>query len=456
MASQGPDAGIRRSTPAVTMGGSDERSDEPFVFPGLFLVGERAKLDGEFGLPLASMASGTGGMGVFWGGSCPRPTGSERNPFVPPDELDAAYDDAEALLAVSKDLHSGDELLAALGKVVGEEFDGDDPLGAPVGYMPVAAQHQGSRVRTTGTGAVLGDVPSKVPGFELRPETLCRRIVVEAGVAVGAELESRASGKRYQIDADHVVVCADSLRTPQLLWASGIRPPALGHHLNDHLQIHAVALLDGAYVLPEPEPEPAAGVEITALDRVRPPTMGSVLVPYVDEVRPMQGQLIPLSKIGVGLSYFEGLDEATLRSLALLAWYGAKDVRFEDRIEFSDDEVDHYGMPAMTIHYDLTAKDRATVELMRANLARAAGLVGTLVTEPELAPGGSSLHYQGTVRMGVVDDGTSVCDPHHRVWGVENLYVGGNGVIPTSTAANPTLTTVALASRAAARLARSL
>ena len=58
--------------------------------------------------------------------------------------------------------------------------------------------------------------------------------------------------------------------------------------------------------------------------------------------------------------------------------------------------------------------------------------------------------------MGPVDDGNSVCDRHSRVWGTENLYVAGNGVIPTSTACNPTLTSVALAVIGARELAGQL
>jgi choline dehydrogenase-like flavoprotein len=58
--------------------------------------------------------------------------------------------------------------------------------------------------------------------------------------------------------------------------------------------------------------------------------------------------------------------------------------------------------------------------------------------------------------MGASDDGESVCDSYCRVWEINNLYVGGNGVIPTSTAANPPVTNVALAYRAATQLAATL
>jgi len=442
LASQGPDTGFVRPPLGAQATGRDARG-EPFIWPGLFLLGERARVEGEDGLPAASMSSGVGGMGVYWSGSCPRPNATERIPFIPDDEFESLYARAEKLLRVNKGLQDGDDLLSALRDAIGAEFDADGPDVAPVGFMPVAVSRVADRLRATGTEAILGPLANGSPAFELRPDTLVRRVLLDDSAAIGAELQTRTNGVAYEVRARRVVVCGDSLRTPQLLFASGLRPGALGHRLNDHFQMAAFVKLHDEYMRDLPAPGERAAV-------------GSVLIPF-SPGRPMQGQVAPLSRTGsrslIGDGPFAGMP---LGQIAILAWYAAKDIQHRDAVEFSETERDFYGMPAMTIRYTITDADRETLALQRTNLERSAKVVGELLTEPASAPGGSSLHYQGTVRMGLADDDESVCDPHARVWGVDHLYVGGNGLIPTATAANPTLTNVALAVRAGERLAAEL
>ena len=51
------------------------------------------------------------------------------------------------------------------------------------------------------------------------------------------------------------------------------------------------------------------------------------------------------------------------------------------------------------------------------------------------------------------DEATSVTGPDGRVHGIGNLWVAGSSLFPTGGWANPTLTIVALALRAADRIA---
>jgi choline dehydrogenase-like flavoprotein len=147
-------------------------------------------------------------------------------------------------------------------------------------------------------------------------------------------------------------------------------------------------------------------------------------------------------------------DPAAPGSIVGLGLFCAKDLQASDRVAFSDGDVDGYGMPAMQLHYTLSDRDHATIDRAKAEIVRLGKAIGDpLDDRPFVMPLGASLHYQGTVRMGRADDGASVCSPDSEVWGAPGLFVAGNGVIPTATACNPTLTGVALAVRGARHIA---
>lgn len=102
---------------------------------------------------------------------------------------------------------------------------------------------------------------------------------------------------------------------------------------------------------------------------------------------------------------------------------------------------------------DYRSLDRSVRELGRVLHSKSKGRIRVDFDpeNPEGQPIGYNNHHMGTTRMGV-DPATSVVDRDCRVHGIENLYVAGSSVFPTSGVANPTLTIVALALRMAAHL----
>jgi choline dehydrogenase-like flavoprotein len=131
-----------------------------------------------------------------------------------------------------------------------------------------------------------------------------------------------------------------------------------------------------------------------------------------------------------------------------------KEVQYEDCIEFSEIETDWLGMPKMNFKFTYTEGDKKAIEQAKAMQTQAAQAFGKVIKDGDqtLMPAGTSLHYEGTTRMGEANEGTSVCDTYSQVWGFDNLFVGGNGVIPMATTSNPTLTSVAMAVRAAEKV----
>ncbi len=417
---------------------------------GTFLVdGHPDPADGD-GMPAAAMSSNVGGMGAHWTCACPRPGGSERIGFIPESVMATALDRAEELLGVSRDAFNHAPFASVVRDRLGGEFDNDRPPARRVQPMPLAVRVDGDGgVHWSGADVVLADTLT-APTVELLTRTLCRRVLVdEQGRVQGVELEDLENGQVRRVMARWVVVAADALRTPQLLWASGIRSAALGCYLNDQPQVIAAVRLDDEVVGSHQAEARTTGSGSTGAAQ----HSGVSWVPF-DEDHPFHGQVMQLDASPIPLTTDTPIAPG---SIVGLGWFCRKDVRAEDAITFDDSDVDAYGMPAMRIHYGLTDRDRASIQGAIAAIRRATSALGTPLDEnPIVLPAGTSLHYQGSTRMGTADDGTSVCDVHSQVWGHPGLVVAGNGVIPTATACNPTLTSVALAVLGARNIAADL
>ena len=113
--------------------------------------------------------------------------------------------------------------------------------------------------------------------------------------------------------------------------------------LNDQAQVvYAARLRD---VEPPPEDQVAASGALAEQS-------GVSWVPFTDD-KPFHGQIMQLDASPVPLADDDPVVPGSIVGLGLFC---AKDLQWEDRVEFSDDREDWYGMPAMQIHYALTER----------------------------------------------------------------------------------------------------
>lgn len=147
--------------------------------------------------------------------------------------------------------------------------------------------------------------------------------------------------------------------------------------------------------------------------------------------------------------YGEVAPNVDTRLIVDLRWFGIVEPRAESRIIFSHRHRDSFGMPQPTFEWILSDDDRRNQHQMMADMVRAATALGGFMpgSEPTFVAPGLPLHVTGTTRMGTSPD-DSVVDADSRVWGIDNLYLGGNGLIPRGSASNPSLTSVAMALKA--------
>ncbi len=436
--------------------------------PGTHLVSDNIEDLKKNEMPAAAFSSNVGGMGTHWTCACPRPGNAERIPFIPEEEYEYAFAKAEELLSVTQKAFAECAEGLAIQKVLGNVLNNQLSANRKVQPMPLACtvDENGERY-WTGADVILGKLaePDYKGNFELRSETICRKFFIsDFGFEISeVALPHPASHIRHHISSaliEHlptktqeiikakiIITACDALRTPQLLWASGIRPKALGHYLNEHPFIfYFVELKDEIVKNFETAFIPKSEIQHP---KSNDPTIGVFWVPFDAPHHPFHGQIMHMD-----LSPIKIETKKDSKHIVGLGWGCTKEVRYEDHIEFSETEKDYLGMPKINLKYTLTANDKNQIEKAKQVQNKAAAAFGKILKEGEqtLMPAGTSLHTQGTVRMGETNNGESVCDSYSNVWDYDNLFVGGNGVIPMSTTSNPTLTSVAMAVRSSEKI----
>jgi pyranose oxidase len=398
-----------------------------------------------------------GGMATHWTCSCPVPHDEERaNNPIDSGEFNTLLDRAKNLLNVNDDQYESSirhtvvkDALRALAQTRGMRS------------IPLAVKRRSDNpdyVAWTGCDTILGKLAGD-PRFTLATERRVTKLFssYNSNRVTCALVRDLNTNKDVVVIAKTFIIACGAVCTPQILWNSNIRPPALGRYLseqsmafcqivlkteiiesirNDERFAKEVAEHQGAHPndpLPIPfnDPEP------------------QVMIPYTHKF-PWHVQIHRDA-----FSYGDIGPKADPRVVVDLRFFGKSDIVADNRVDFglpiaptswAAGITDIYGMPQATFNVVRTDGDGDRDQKMMKDMTDIANVLGGYLpgSYPQFMEPGLAMHITGTTRIGS-DPRTSVANASSKVHGFDNLWVGGNGVIPDATASNPTRTSVAYA-----------
>jgi choline dehydrogenase-like flavoprotein len=350
----------------------------------------------------------------------------------------------------------------------GEIFQrGAEAIGLPTRVGPVAINNgrfghrahciyrgfclQGCKVNAKASPLITHIPDALAHGAEVRADSMVSAIEIDqrSGRATGVRYLHHGSEHRQR--AAHVIVAGYSIETPRLLLNSACSrfPDGL---CNDHDLVGRYLMVQGApqtagrfdaevrmYKAPPPE---VSTEEYYETDPTKPYARGF----SIQTVSPLP---ITWAEHVAGQGHWGASLREYMRDYVHWAVLGAL-CEFlplpENRITLAS-ETDRHGLPVAKMSYSHCDNDNALMGAAQSVMED----VLTAAGADEVITFNRSAHLVGGARM-AADEQHGVVDSNCRTFAVPNLLITDGSVLPTQGSANPALTIMAVAARAADRL----
>lgn len=299
---------------------------------------------------------------------------------------------------------------------------------------------------------------------EVRPNCHVRKVEVDARGRASAVIYYDAEGKEQRQRARAVVLSCNGAETPRLLLMSRSNrfPQGLANSsgaVGRHLMFNGATITPGTYEHPLNEYK---GVQVTRIaldwydsDPKRGFYGGGGLDARADITLPIFFALNAAEpgRRNWGADYKRMLAHDFTRQMTVFGHTTSLPVA-SNSITLDPTHKDERGLPAIRVTYRDHEDDLKMMRFLAERskeLHVAAGAVSHFAFPVEVS--GGTAHLLGTCRMGN-DPRTSVVDRNHRAHDVPNLFICDGSSLVTSGRGQPTMTIMALAFRAAEKMAQ--